>query len=185
MGDKKIWTSQNFLNPIQNCIHISKIQILTLQMFTGVYRMIKWLFSNIWREPCNIYRLQGNPCRYCRKNLNHPVNPCKYLQCETVFILSDLKIFFQRSYLTHYFLIKDNIMSLKKTRILFWSCTHHSTNFSPSQNLRQDSLLCPFCGMKSWYFPFLFEKPIFTGYLFKPNSKWLINRHKTNPLCGK
>ena len=41
-------------------------------------------------KPWNIYRLQKNPCRYCRfllrilqKNpLNHPVNPCKHLQCK-------------------------------------------------------------------------------------------------------
>ena len=42
---------------------------------------------------------------------------------ETVFILSDFKIFFLRSYLTRYILIKDNIMSLKKPESQFGPVT--------------------------------------------------------------
>ena len=89
-------------------------------MFTGVYRVIR-VFSAISAvisfQYCKYYRVFLTDI--AEKPLNHPVNPCKHLQCETVFILSDLKIFFQRSYLTHYFLIKDNIMSLKKPESQF------------------------------------------------------------------
>ena len=36
-------------------------------MFTGVYRVIKGFFLQCLQgKPCNIYRLQGNPCRYCK-----------------------------------------------------------------------------------------------------------------------
>ena len=84
-------------------------------MFTGYYGVLRADFCNIYREnPVIFTDCREIPADIAEKPLNHPVNPYKHLQCETVFILSDLKIFFQRSYLTHYFLIKDNIMSLKK-----------------------------------------------------------------------
>ena len=52
-------------------------------------------------KPRNIYRLQKNPCRFLlrilqKKPLNHPVNPCKHLQCrfsvssDFLFTLDDL-----------------------------------------------------------------------------------------------
>ena len=61
----------------------------TLQMFTGIYRDSAGVFCNICREKPVIFTdcreipadIAGFPCRYCRKNLNHPVNPCKHLQC--------------------------------------------------------------------------------------------------------
>ena len=54
----------------------------TLQMFTGVYRVIKGVFCNICRDCpaiCKYYRVF--PADIAEKPLNHPVNPCKHLPC--------------------------------------------------------------------------------------------------------
>ena len=62
-------------------------------MFKGVYRVIKGFFCFIYREnpviftcfPCNLPAIckyyRGFPADIAEKLLNHPVNPCKHLQC--------------------------------------------------------------------------------------------------------
>ena len=83
------------------CLFHFQSEFSTLQMFTGIYRVIKEFFCNICREnpmitigfPCNLPAI----CKYYRvfpadiaeKPLNHPVIPCKHLQC-TEFWLSML-----------------------------------------------------------------------------------------------
>ena len=61
------------------CITFSNYRLLrraTLQMLTGIYRVIKGFFCNICRENPVIFTdcreipadIAGFPCRYCRKN---------------------------------------------------------------------------------------------------------------------
>ena len=51
-------------------------------MFTGVYRVIKGVFCNIYRENPVIFTDSKEILANIAENpLNHPVNPCKHLQC--------------------------------------------------------------------------------------------------------
>ena len=75
---------------------IGEIQQNTLQMFTGVYRVFNRFFCNICRENPVIFtdcrEFAGKICKYYRvfpadiaeKLKNHPVNPCKHLQCNSI-----------------------------------------------------------------------------------------------------
>ena len=62
--------------------------VCTLQMFTGVYRVIKVFSAISAGKTCNICRDFPAICKYYRvfpadiaeKPLNHPVKPCKHLQ---------------------------------------------------------------------------------------------------------
>ena len=54
-------------------------------MFTGVYRVIKGVFCNICREnPVIFTDCREIPADIAEKPLNHPVNPCKDLQCSNL-----------------------------------------------------------------------------------------------------
>ena len=65
------------------------IPYTTNQMFTAVYRVIKGFFCNICREnpaiftDCReiLYHHRVFPADISEKHLDHPVNPCKHLQC--------------------------------------------------------------------------------------------------------
>ena len=71
--------------------------LTTLPMFTGVYRVIRVFSAICAGKTCNICRDFLAICKYYRvfpadiaeKPLNHPINPCKHLQC-----MVGIKIYF-------------------------------------------------------------------------------------------